>query len=169
LRRARVVSAPASPIRCASRQPRRPAPNSHVHVFGRFATPLAALATPSLRRYATRSVKQRRLSPASACDARRALRRVVALGPRIHALHNGAPDKPPSAKHYTRVQSRRCTMPSPARSRRQHPWWQPRPRCAGAGSRSARRATRNRPRARPDRAQPACALPHPRRTSGWRR
>jgi len=57
--------------------------NSHILVFGRCATPLAA---PSLRRYAARSVKQGCLAPAFGCDARRALRRVVALGPRIHAL-----------------------------------------------------------------------------------
>ena len=64
---------------------RRPAPNSHIQVFGRCATPLALLAAPLLRRCAARSVKQRRLSPAVACDARRALRRVSALGPRIPA------------------------------------------------------------------------------------
>ena len=40
----------------------RPAPNSHIHVFGRFATSLAALATPSLRRCAARSVRHRRLA-----------------------------------------------------------------------------------------------------------
>src|SRR3546814_9247388 len=42
---------------------RRPAPNSHIHVF-----------------------KRRRLFPAVACDARRALRRIDALGPHIHVL-----------------------------------------------------------------------------------
>src|SRR3546814_18851914 len=53
--------------------------NSHIPVFGRCATPLALLATPSLHRYAARSVKQWCLAPAFGCDARRALRRVVAL------------------------------------------------------------------------------------------
>src|SRR3546814_7448699 len=42
---------------------RRPAPNSHIHVF-----------------------KRRRLFPAVACDARRALRRIDELGPHIHVL-----------------------------------------------------------------------------------
>ncbi len=42
---------------------RRPAPNSHFHVF-----------------------RQRRLSPAAAFDARRAIRRDVALSPHIHVL-----------------------------------------------------------------------------------
>jgi len=60
--------------------------NSGIPAFGRCATPLALLATPSLRRYAARSVKQWCLAPAFGCDARRALRRVVALGPRIPAL-----------------------------------------------------------------------------------
>src|SRR3546814_14084581 len=57
---------------------RRPAPNSHIHVL-----------------------RQRRLSPAVACDARRALRRVVALDRAsmrytsafpFHAVVSGEPD-----------------------------------------------------------------------------
>lgn len=41
---------------------RRPTPNSHIHMFSGFATSLAMLATPSLRRCAARSVKHRRLT-----------------------------------------------------------------------------------------------------------
>ena len=80
-----VGAAPAAPIPCASRR-MRAGTNSGIPAFGRCATPLALLATPSLRRYAARSVKQGCLAPTFGCDARRALRRVVALGPRIRAL-----------------------------------------------------------------------------------
>jgi len=80
----------ASPVPCASRR-MRAGTNSGILAFGRCATPLAALATPSLRRCAACSVKQWCLAPAFDCDARRALRRVVALGPRIHALQLGFP------------------------------------------------------------------------------
>jgi len=82
-----LAKAPGRP--CASRR-MRAGTNSGIHAFGRCATPLTALtalATPSRRRCAACSVKQWCLAPAFGCDARRALRRVVALGPRIHALH----------------------------------------------------------------------------------
>jgi len=50
------------------------------------ARPRSLCSLRPLRRYAARSVKQWCLAPAFGCDARRALRRVIALGPRIPAL-----------------------------------------------------------------------------------
>ncbi len=71
---------------------RRPAPNSHVHVF-----------------------KQRRLSPAPACDARRALRRVVALDRASMHYLPASPFHPTAATHCRRCKlGSACKWPAPA-------------------------------------------------------
>ena len=85
LRRSHADVAPAAPIRCASRQ---------LQASAELAHPCARSLRDIARctRYAFTSPLRGSLGqtpaprPALACDARRALRRVVALGPRIRQL-----------------------------------------------------------------------------------
>jgi len=85
LRRSHADVAPAAPIRCASRQLQASAELAHpcVRSLRDIARCTRYAFTSPLRGSLGQTPAPR---PALACDARRALRRVVALGPRIRQL-----------------------------------------------------------------------------------